>query len=149
MVKRTLCLLLCVLLLSGSALAVRVEQTQAVAPVIDVYLYETEGDLSGVTAQDVTATLEGEKLQVASLAPSTEGISYIYLLDVSASLPRDYFAAAKAALLDSYANLGPDDELALITFGDTVNTVLRGGESEQEVRAAIEPLNADNMNTAP
>jgi len=120
-------------------------------PVLDVYLYNTESDLVGLSAKDITAALDGEFLDVAWFGPAEEmdsGTCYIYMIDVSASMPQSFFAAAKQAVIDSLGDLGANDQVALVTFGDEAKIVLRGGESREEAEAAFGELKANESNTA-
>lgn len=135
------------LLLSTPALAVTIEQAQAVMPRIDVYFYEDGGDLTGLTEDDVTASLDGLPLEVKELSKSEQGIFYVYMLDVSGSIPAAHFSAARDAIKSAYGRLREQDALALIAFGDEVTPLLRGGESRTKVMEALDSLAADDANT--
>lgn len=136
-----------VMLLGTGALAVSVEQTQLCMPEIDVYLYEDGNDLSEVTADDITATLDGEPLGVRDFGKGEQGIFYVYMLDVSASIPEAHFSAAKAAVLNAWTRLRSQDRLALITFGNEVTMLLKGGESGTQVTETIDALHNSDKNT--
>lgn len=69
------------------------------------------------------------------------------MLDVSSSMPSAHFRAAKQAVLDVYTGLSSRDKLAVITFGNDVALLLDGGESTDEVRAALESLAARDDST--
>jgi hypothetical protein len=138
-------LTLCALTLSAAAFTV--EQTQLCMPDIDVYLYEGDSSFSGLTERDVSATLGGAPLGCQSFGRSQQGIYYVYLLDVSASMPDDLFAAAKAAVSDACARLREQDTLTLITFGNDVRLILSGSESAQEARTAIDALVNNDQHT--
>ncbi|NCC68911.1 MAG: VWA domain-containing protein, partial [Clostridia bacterium] len=82
---------------------------------------------------------------VKGLTRSEQGIFYVYMLDVSASIPEAHFSAAKAAVLDAWSRLREQDSLALITFGNEVTLLLEGGESRSKVTETIDSLrNTDN-----
>jgi Mg-chelatase subunit ChlD len=109
--------------------------------------FTADADLSALQTNDVTAQLAGVPLNVKSLVPNEQGILYIFLLDVSKSIPDEHFNAAKHAIEDVCGNLREQDELALITCGSGVMKVLAGGETADEVSAALDSLNNDEKDT--
>lgn len=132
-------------LLSPGALALSIEQAQVKMPGIDVYLYQDGNELSELSPSDVTATLDGAPLAVRGLGRSEQGIFYVYMLDVSASIPAAHFNAARGAVAAAYERLRPQDRMALLTFGNEVALRLRGDESRDAVMAALQSLqNRDN-----
>lgn len=133
--------------LTLGAAAFTVEQTQLCMPKIDVYLYEDGSSFTGLTEKDVSASLGGEALVCESFGRSQQGIYYVYMLDVSASMPDDLFAAAKAAVSDACDRLREQDTLTLITFGNDVRLILSGSESADEARAAIAALSNTDQHT--
>lgn len=139
-------LLIASLLCTGAA-AVTVEQVQLCMPQVDVYFYEDGQDLSGLTAADVTAELGGEPLRVTGLSRAEQGIYYVYMLDVSASMPDDYFSAAREAVKGALSRLREQDQLALISFGSDVRLLLRGGESREKAAAALDALDNTDADT--
>lgn len=138
---------LSVSLMTMGAAAFTVEQTQICMPDLDVYLYEDGSDFTGLTERDVAASLGGESLSCEAFGRSEEGIYYVYMLDVSASMPDDLFAAAKAAVSDACGRLREQDTLTLITFGNDVRLILSGSESIAGARAAIEALTNTDQHT--
>ncbi|HPE16330.1 MAG TPA: VWA domain-containing protein, partial [Oscillospiraceae bacterium] len=90
---------------------------------------------------------DGERLTVVSLKPSSQPILYVYMLDISGSIPAAHFAAAKEAILTTCRNMGENDRLILLTFGNEVNVLLQGGESYDTVRSVLDPLEAKDRNT--
>lgn len=149
---RLLVLVLAALLLPVSAWAATVEQTQAVMPVVDVYLCDDEtGSLAGLQKEQITASLDGKLLEVVDYDRASRlsaGTCYIVLMDISLSVRSYDLNAAKQAFLDAYGRLRQGDQLALITFGDEVTTVLRGGESYAEVEAALNGIRPKDQTTA-
>lgn len=136
----------CAVLCIGS-FAAQVEQVQVCMPAIDVYLYADGDDLGSLTAGDITASLGETPLAVSSFGLSEEGTFYVYMLDISASIPDAHFSAARAALLDAYSRLRAQDAFALITFGSDVRLLLSGGESRQTVTATLDALDNSDANT--
>lgn len=129
------------------AAALTVEQVQVVMPEIDVYVYEDGTDLSELNPEDVRAELAGEPLRITAMEPSEQGIYYVYMLDISGSIPNSHFEGAKAAILDATTRLRPQDRLSLITFGDEVKLVLQGGEDYETVKSTLAGLRARDNNT--
>jgi hypothetical protein len=134
-------------LLCMGALALSIEQTQVKMPGIDVYLYQDGNELSELSPSEVTAALDGVPLAVRGLGRSEQGIFYVYMLDVSASIPAPHFYAARDAVAAAYERLRPQDRMALLTFGSEVTPLLRGDESREEVMAALESLQNRDSST--
>lgn len=130
-----------------AARAISIEQAQAVMPEIDVYLHDTDGELSGLSAEKIQAQLGDRPLTVDSLAPSEQGIFYFFMFDVSASIPKAHFEAAKQAVLETYETMRPQDQLAVITFGSRVELLLSGSESREQVLSALEGMTCTDENT--
>jgi hypothetical protein len=145
-------LVIAAMTLAVPAYAVQVEQSQAYMPEIDVYLYDNNDEgLGRVRPEDITASLDGKLLQIDNFGPAaslSKGTCYYYLLDISRSISDYDFAAVKQAILDAHTRLKPQDQLVLITFGDAVSTVLRGGESRTEVENALKTISPHDMTTA-
>ncbi|NCC66643.1 MAG: VWA domain-containing protein [Clostridia bacterium] len=142
----TVCLIMC-LVLAIPAGALTLEQVQASPPQFDVYIYGDGADLSGVTADGVAATLGGATLDCTQVSRSEQGIFYIFMLDISGSIPENYFEAAKSAVLATSDKLREQDRLAVITFGNEVNVILTGDETSSDVQSALSGLSANDSKT--
>lgn len=146
-------LLLAVLLalaLPVSALAVDIEQIQAIMPNAGIYFYDERLDSGEAGADDICVYLDESSVDIVSLEPvasSNQGTFYVYLLDVSASINKNYFWDIRQAILNNHYRLGENDGMALITFGDDVQVVLSGGESYEEVEMAVDALECRDMST--
>lgn len=136
-----------VMLLTVSAGAVSLEQVQPVMPQIDVYVRDGDTALESLTTDDITATLDGTPLEVSLLEPSEQGIFYVFMLDISRSISESHLAAARQAVMDTYQQMGENDQLALLSFGNEVNVLLEGGESATEVQAALNTIHSTDNNT--
>jgi len=147
--KIRICLLAVLLsiLCAAPAGAVSLEQVQPVMPQIDVFIRNDGTDLSALTREDVTADMDGVPLEVELLEPSGQGIFYVFLLDISRSISEKHLAAACEAVRSTYQQMGPEDLLALISFGNEVNILLRGGESAEQVDAALDTIHSTDDNT--
>ena len=147
--KIRVCLLavLLAILCTAPAGAVSLEQVQPVMPQIDVFVRDGDTDLSALAREDVTAKLDDVPLEVELLEPSGQGIFYVFLLDISRSISEKHLAAACGAVRSTHQQMGPDDLLALISFGNEVNILLRGGESAEQVEAALDAIHSTDDNT--
>lgn len=98
------------------------------------------------------AYLGGDKLEPAGdpVVFSDSGIpaSYSVLVDVSGSLGQERFSDIKQSLEAFTDKLRQGDQLVLYTFGDKVTKVLKGGESRDAAKQAIEGLTNGDMTTA-
>lgn len=143
-----LSLLLALSILPGMAMAVTIEQVDAKPPEFNIYLYEP--DIGNIKAEDISAFFDEQAMTVAGFSPVSQldiDVCYIYALDISASINSYVFKAAKDAVLQAYDELGANEKLLLITFGDVVETKLTGGETRAEVVSVLDSLTANNMNT--
>ena len=135
------------MLFTTCAGAVSLEQMQSVMPQIDVYVRDGDTPLQSLGPEEVTATLDGVPLKVELMEPSEQGIFYVFMLDISTSIKESYLAAAGQAVMNTYQNMGQNDQLALISFGNEVNMLLRGGESVDKVQAALDTIHSTDNNT--
>ncbi len=136
--------------LPACALAVDIEQVQAVMPNADIYFYDDKLDAGDAGLEDISVYLDENSIDIVSLTPtavSDQGTLYVYLLDISASINKNYFWEIRQAILNNHYRLGANDSMALITFGDEVQIVLSGGESYEEVEQAIDELECRDSTT--
>lgn len=149
---RVLLFVLIFLLCATPVEAALAEQTQAVLPTIDVYLYDNNDEgLADVRLEDITASMDGALLRVEDYGTAEElskGTCYYMLLDISLSITNYDFSAMKKLVLSAHSRLGEGDQLVLITFGDDVTTVLKGGESYEEAESTLKNLRPSDMTTA-
>lgn len=122
-----------------------IEQARADMPEIRLYVYDDAGSLDGTTPE---AYLDGSLLSyTGKQSCDEEGTSYLVMLDVSGSIRKDYFEAAKKQVLALAGQLGKDDKITLITFGDTVELRTAGCQSEQELAGVLSALSAKDQKT--
>lgn len=84
---------------------------------------------------------------ITSFKESGNGITYYILLDISASIPDSYFSNIQNELIAFAKQLSEQDVMVLTTFGDDVQTVLKGGEDIHTVEKIIRGLLNDNQET--
>jgi len=117
------------ILAQADAPAIRVAQVLALNTAVTAYLDVRDGEgraVKGVAAEQLSATLGAHPATVdelVSVADTTEGIAYIFLIDVSKSLTAAQFASLKTALAEWADGLRPVDRAALVAFGKGVRLV--------------------------
>ena len=127
-----------------------VPQGKEITAFVDV---RTEADVAvtGLTADQVTATVGAHPAQVSRFVPFPEtgaGVNYLFLVDLSRSLSPEVFGRIKAALTAWIEALGPEDRAGLIGFGDQVRTLVNPTADKAALTTALQGLAADNGNTA-
>lgn len=131
--------------------SVRVSQAHARLPEVVAYLDAVDGDNQPATTLDkVEATLRNQSLALQKLVPfenSGEGVAYLFLVDISASLRPPQFERIKSALERWISGLDGADRAAILSFGDTVSTVADFTNDQEVLRAALEGLAPRDRNT--
>jgi Mg-chelatase subunit ChlD len=100
-----------------------------------------QGPAAGLRAADLYATLGDRALPVDTVG-AAGGTAYVFLVDVSRSLRRERFDQIRGAVAGWARGLGPDDEAALVAFGDDVRQVVgfgAGPDVFQDSLAALAP----------
>lgn len=104
---------------------------------------------SGYSVEDVTAKLGTEKLSVESMHKYGEDDSvcaYI-LVDLSGSVKRS-FDLIKENINSYVDDMGDDDKVVILTFGETkVTSLLDGTESKKEIKEKVNALKCDEDGT--
>lgn len=104
---------------------------------------------SGYSVEDVTAKLGTETLSVESLHKFGEDDSvctYI-LVDLSGSVKRS-FGLIKENINSYVDNMGDDDKMVILTFGETkVTSLLDGTESKSEIKEKVNALECNEDGT--
>lgn len=149
--KRFISALVCALtltaLLCGVAGAVETEQIQVSMPRVDVYLHTDGEALDTLPLEQISATMNGAAMEVESFQPSDQGIFYIFMLDISRSIPAEHLAAAKEAVHHACDGLRPQDKVALLSFGNSVNVLCDGSEPVETVLTKLDALSCTDDNT--
>ncbi len=106
--------------------------------------------VSGLDASVIQATVDGKPADVTQVQPvadSQVALSVILAVDVSGSMAGDPLASARQAASDFVRGLAPQDSVSVLTFGDSVNTVLEPTADKDAVTASLAQLTAGG-NTA-
>ena len=106
--------------------------------------------VAGLKEADFTARVNGEFLPVHAVSQgvdSTLAIDVVLALDVSGSMGDGALAQAKVAARDFLGGLGPDDNVAVVAFSDTVTVVQPFTQDRELATQAIDGLVADGETT--
>ena len=125
-------------------------QTEPV-PSVELYfrVLGREGlPISGLRASDLevwqdSARIPDESVSLAALRASGSRIAGVVAIDASGSMKGDAFTHAKGAALTLLELLDPQDPIAVVTFGDAVNEVVKFGEPRAEARKTLRELELD------
>ncbi len=102
--------------------------------------------VSGLTAGQFQAFDGKTRLTVAGATAAQDsslGLSVIIVIDVSGSMKGEPLARAKQAATEFAAQLGPNDDAALISFSDRVTPIVGLTKDRQKLTAAIAALQAN------
>ena len=149
--KRIIYMIICLCIFLGNTLTARaevesprIEQVYLNMPDITVYSYGIGQN------QNVEGFLDGKKLSLDSkvdFKSTGEGIQYYILLDISGSIPKDYFNKMKESIVNFHSTLSPNDGFSLITFGETVQTKVDSKVSNNELKSTLESISNRDQDT--
>jgi Mg-chelatase subunit ChlD len=139
-----------------AAVASSLRLVQALAEGTDLTTYVTVRDeagdpVPGSAIGPLQATLGAHPAEVVSVTPfadTGEGVLYVFLVDISASLDAAQFGRIRDALRDWVAALGEHDQAAILTFGTDVRTVVAPTAERARLTAALDALRASDPRTA-
>lgn len=155
MEKRILKIMIAIMMLAafctGNAQAVQnieIEQVSINKPDIKVYFYTQSNQ--GLTKKNISARLGKENCttnKVYSYKDNPTGIRYYLLIDISASIPDNYFENYKKGILSLVGNMSEKDEIVLISFGNQIKTEYEGKAKQKAVKQVLDQLKNNNQNT--
>ena len=90
--------------------------------VLDVFAFDQAGPIRGLSKPDFIVRDNGMVQDVAEVVTDTSGLSIALLLDASSSLSTQDLALLERAVTAASADLGPSDELTLVTFTERVTS---------------------------
>lgn len=115
-----------------------------------IHLYALAQDEKGtplrMRAGDLSALVASDRAPV-ELRQGREGIGLIFLIDVSASLSREQFEMSKASVRAWIDTIVDEDRAAIVTFGNTVNTVQDFTNRRPALIRALSELTPRNQRT--
>lgn len=129
---------------------------QALAEGTDLTAYVTVRDEAGNPVpgsalgplQSTLGAHPAEAVSVTPFAETGEGVLYVFLVDISASLDAAQFGRIRDALRDWVAAMGEHDQAAILTFGTDVRTVVAPTAERARLTAALDALEARDPRTA-
>lgn len=124
----------------------RIEQVYLNLP--EVYVYGEGFALE--EAKSGEGYLSQDKLTFHDVQPfgeTGEGIAYYLLLDVSASVPNNYFSSIKEGILRLQDSLNEQDRLILCTFGDKVTLAADGSQTSSELAKVLSAVKNSDQTT--
>lgn len=140
-------ILLIILLLSPFTYA-----ADAKIRMVNVQLPDVTAELSGkVLKSDVSSVSLGkEKLKVEETDYSKKTTKLVYMLvDISTSMSQSALNSLKPELIKYAKSLSKKtDKFVLMTFGDSVTMLLKGGENNAEIESAINSIVCNSNNTS-
>ena len=124
---------------------VRVEQVQVRMPQVKVYYYSKQKEDAKVFAADFASSPMEIKSQ--RTVNEEDSIHYYILLDVSASISKEYFNEIKDAIVSHQKDMNENDKLTFISFGDEVKIIAEEVTKNDSVKPLIKDLENRDMNT--
>ena len=98
----------------------------------------------------VIGYIDGTKLTTSSVerfADTGEGVADIFLVDVSGSLKDSQMTTVRAAIKTWANNMKQKDRLAVMTFGDDVNTLIDFSADKKAISSAVDKITNNDNNT--
>ncbi|MEM1247033.1 MAG: VWA domain-containing protein [Acidobacteriota bacterium] len=123
-----------------------VVQRETATPSLRLYLdVETDGGrfLDEIEMGSLTGTLGQDALQIGPSKPFTssgEGVAFIFLVDVSASLSLERFDEIRAAIDSWISNLALNDRAAILAFGEQSELIVDLTRDIDALRAGLQSL---------
>lgn len=127
---------------------VQIEQVSSYFPELTIAVKAKSSDK--ITENDCFAKFGEDGLIINSVEQydSSKHTSTVYfLIDISDSVEKGYFDAAKKKLVEYSNKLPPNDRMILLSFGKKVNTVLNGTENKEARNSAINALKRTDSET--
>lgn len=127
----------------------RLIQARAELPRIDLWLELPEGTV--LTANQFNISVGSHPVDISSINSfnqTGEGISYIFLVDVSKSLNPQQFTQIKQALAHWLDGMTPKDRAAVISFGSEVKEWVAFTDDRDKLDKIIAQLAAEDKETS-
>lgn len=129
---------------------IKIEQVASYIPEMTIaFKAETLLD-EKIQKEDCFATLGNESLEIENVEKydSSKHSSTVYfLVDISDSVPKSCFDAAKKKLVEYSNKLPKNDRMILLAFGTKVNILLNGNESVSKRKEVINSLSRTDSET--
>lgn len=163
MAKRLKLSIICILTLAALLVLPSSAFAQAVESVNirQIYLYadamHAYVDISGggeaintPENNEIAATVDNKRMNVKNISrfsDSGEGMSYVFLIDISGSLSGRQFSALKSATKTWADKLSEKDRMAILTFGNDVTVVQDFTDDKAAIGNAVDNIQNNDGNT--
>lgn len=118
---------------------------------VNVNLPDITAELSGSVKEDDISSvrLDGEVLKVKDVYKAKDATKIVYMLvDISTSMSQSALDSLKPSLISYAQSLDKEnDKFVLVTFGEEINTILSGGESNAKISDAINSIKCTSYTT--
>ncbi len=127
-------------------LSLQIEQVTALWPEVSIWLHVSDEedeyiDSNGWKEENIQVRVDGEILQVEQIHRASDvPTHYYYLVDVSTSMTRQALENTKNAILTHWGNLRSDEEIVVISFGESIQVVCDTNDSLEEAEKKLEAL---------
>ncbi len=125
---------------------IEIEQVITNMPSVEMYVRSSEIP----DKDDLEICLLEEVLTVNNIqlySEKNEGTDYFVLVDISNSMPDSYCKEIKNALNDFMDTVSDRDKVILMSFGEEVTTMLKGNESADERKQAVDRIDNKDRKT--
>lgn len=106
--------------------------------------------IDNIDKASVAGYIDGNKLSVRSVKKfkdSDEGVADIFLIDVSGSMKNNQMEQVKTAIKTWASNMKDNDRIAVITFGESVNTVVDFSHDKNAINNAVNGIQNNDKQT--
>lgn len=149
MIKKFSAVLVCILIVLSTVVCVYGYDSKI--RMVNVNLPNITAELSGSVKEDDISTvkLDDEKLTVKDVYKDKDATKLVYMLvDISTSMSQSALDALKPSLISYAQSLDKEsDKFVLVTFGEKIDTVLKGGESNTQISNAINAIKCTSYTT--
>lgn len=133
---------------SADASKLRISQIVQKGNDVDLYVSLLDGSdhplTDSVSADQFTVTIgEGEAIPVASavsLSSSEEGVSYVFVIDVSKSVTEDEMQQVRESLTSFVSGLSANDYMQIITAGTQVTSLCEPTQDQSVLTNAVQQI---------
>jgi uncharacterized protein YegL/outer membrane murein-binding lipoprotein Lpp len=136
--------------LAASLTSVKINQIVQSGENLYVFFHavdENENAITDLTADEIQIDLGGQALSAELESLGTEGIGYVFAIDVSSSLSEEQFSSVQECMKEWINAMGANDQAAIVTFGDEIVTVTDFTDNKNTLDAVINGLSANASGT--
>ncbi len=102
----------------------------------------TGSPINGLIAEDFTLAEDSQQVEIKSVSTADEPINLVLLIDTSGSMVGTGINAAKSAAASFVTSLGAEDQVSVVTFNDSIVTIVDFTTDHQSARDRISLIEA-------